>query len=82
PIRSHRMAQYLHSTVPGIILPEKILSEFEKTDKSDQEKLGVDIALGIIESLKGIKEINGIHIMAVGWESVVPGIIADSGLKK
>ena len=82
PIRSHRMAQYLHSTVPGIILPEKILSEFEKTDKSDQEKLGIDIALGIIESLKKIKEINGIHIMAVGWESVVPGIIADSGLKK
>jgi hypothetical protein len=37
--------------------------------------------LEIIDQLKTIPEINGIHFMAVGWESIVPRLIIESGLK-
>ena len=38
------------------------------------------IALGIIEKIKSKTGINGIHLMSVGWEAIVPRIIADAGL--
>jgi methylenetetrahydrofolate reductase (NADPH) len=41
---------------------------------------GVQIALELIEAVKGKQGVNGIHLMAVGWEEIVPRILQDSGL--
>ena len=80
PIRSNRMAQYLHHNIPGVTVPEKILERFENAKEDSYEELGVEIALDIIEKIKTKQGINGLHLMSVGWESVVPRIISESGL--
>jgi methylenetetrahydrofolate reductase (NADPH) len=80
PIRSNRMAQYLHHNIPGVTLPETILSRFEESSADDYEELGVEIALGIIEKIKSKTGINGIHLMSVGWEAIVPRIISEARL--
>ncbi|MDP2916940.1 MAG: methylenetetrahydrofolate reductase, partial [Dehalococcoidia bacterium] len=41
---------------------------------------GLKIALEIIEQLKDIPGVHGIHIMAVGWEEIVPQIAEKAGL--
>lgn len=41
---------------------------------------GVQIALELIEAIKGKQGVNGIHIMAVGWEEIVPRIVTEAGL--
>jgi 5,10-methylenetetrahydrofolate reductase len=41
---------------------------------------GVQIALELIEAVKGKQGVNGIHLMAVGWEEIVPRIITEAGL--
>jgi methylenetetrahydrofolate reductase (NADPH) len=80
PIRSNRMAQYLHHTIPGVTVPQPILERFEETREDDYEELGVEIALETIGKIKGKPGINGFHLMSVGWEAIVPRIIKDAGL--
>jgi methylenetetrahydrofolate reductase (NADPH) len=80
PIRSNRMAQYLHHHIPGVTLPKEILERFEASSADDYEELGVELALEIIEKIKSKPGINGIHLMSVGWEAIVPRLIDEGGL--
>jgi methylenetetrahydrofolate reductase (NADPH) len=47
---------------------------------SEPQEEGVQIALEIIEKLKGTPGLHGIHIMAVHWESIVPRLIEEGQL--
>jgi len=80
PIRSNRMAQYLHHNIPGVTVPQPILDRFEDAREDDYEEVGVEIALEIIEKIRTKAGINGIHLMSVGWEAIVPRIIEEAGL--
>jgi methylenetetrahydrofolate reductase (NADPH) len=80
PIRSLRMASYLNDVIPGVTVKKSILNRFEDTREDDYEELGVEIALEIVESIKQKQGIHGIHLMAVGWESIVPRLVTEAGL--
>jgi len=79
PLKSYKLAQYLHTKVPGVSLPEKILKRMEKAGESAPEE-GVQIVLEVIDSVKRKQGINGIHIMTLSWESIVQRIVTESGL--
>jgi len=79
PLKSYKVAQYLHMKVPGIFLPENILKRMERAGDRGPEE-GILIALEIIDSIKNKKGINGIHLMTLGWEAVVERISKDAGL--
>ena len=79
PLKSLKMALYMHNEVPGVFIPEKLLKRMEAAGDGAQEE-GVQIALELIEAIKGKQGINGIHIMAVGWEEIVPRIVTEAGL--
>ena len=79
PLKSYKIAQYLHAKIPGVSLPESILKRMEKAGESAPEE-GVQIALELIGSIKGKQGVNGIHIMTLGWESIVPRIVTEAGL--
>ncbi len=78
PIRSAGMARYMRDYVPGVAVPDEVVARMEKTDSPKEE--GVKIILEIIEQLKDMPGVHGIHIMAVGWEDIVPDIVQKSGL--
>jgi methylenetetrahydrofolate reductase (NADPH) len=80
PLKSFKVAEYLHTKVPGVNLPDKILTRMKKAGSGAPEE-GIQIALELIESIKKKKGVNGIHIMSLGWESIVGRIVTDSGLK-
>ncbi len=40
----------------------------------------MQIALELIEQIRGKQGVNGIHLMAVGWEEIVPRIVTEAGL--
>ncbi len=79
PLKSLRMAEYMHHQVPGVTIPDHILNRLEKAGDGVEEE-GIAIALELIEAIKGKEGINGIHLMAVGWESIVPRIVTEAGL--
>ncbi len=81
PLRSFKMVQYLHYNIPGVIIPEKYLKRMENAgDKAEEE--GIAIAVELINDIKSRNIVNGIHVMAIGWEAVVPRIISETGLTK
>jgi methylenetetrahydrofolate reductase (NADPH) len=79
PIKSLKMAKYMNDEVPGITLPDQLIKRLEAAgDKVEEE--GVQIALELIEKVKAKPGVNGIHLMAVGWEEIVPRIVREAGL--
>jgi methylenetetrahydrofolate reductase (NADPH) len=79
PLNSYKIAHYLHTKVPGVTIPEKILLRMEKAGDSAPEE-GIQIVLELIESIKNKRGINGIHLMTLGWEEVVERIVTQSGI--
>ncbi len=78
PIRSAGMARYMRDYVSGVSVPDEIVTRMEEAKNAKEE--GASIALEIIDQLKEIPGIHGIHIMAVGWEDIVPAIVEKAGL--
>jgi 5,10-methylenetetrahydrofolate reductase len=78
PIKSVGMARYMRDNISGISVPDEIVTRMEESKNSKEE--GIKIALEIIEQLKEIDGIHGIHIMAVAWENIVPVIVERAGL--
>jgi 5,10-methylenetetrahydrofolate reductase len=79
PLKSYKVAQYLNNKVPGVTLPVNIMNRMEKAGQSAPEE-GVQIALEMIDKVKRKQGVNGIHIMTMGWESIVHRIVTESGL--
>jgi len=78
PIRSVGMARYMRDYVSGVSVPDEIVTRMEEAKDAKQE--GAGIILEIIEQLKEIPGVHGVHIMAVGWEDIVPEIVERAGL--
>ena len=77
--KSVGMCRYMNANVAGIHIPEEMIDEL----KADKEKTkagitGVEIAARIIKECKPYCQ--GVHILAMGWESKVPGLLAQAGL--
>jgi methylenetetrahydrofolate reductase (NADPH) len=64
--------------VSGMHIPDILLERMRNAE--DPKKEGVLIALELIDRLRRIEGVRGIHIMAVGWEEIVPTIVKESGL--
>lgn len=79
PLKSLKVAQYMHKDVPGVTIPEKLMKRMEAAGDGAAEE-GVQIALELIEAVKDLQGVHGIHLMAVGWEEIVPRIVTESGL--
>ena len=79
PLKSLRMAQYMHNEVPGVRIPDPMMKRLEHAGDGAAEE-GVQIALELIEAIRDKQGVSGIHLMAVGWESIVPRIVEEAGL--
>lgn len=81
PLKNYKTAAYMNSKIPGVFVPEKVLKRMEDAkDKGNENEEGVQITLELIEKIKTKQGVHGIHIMAVGWEEIVPRIVQDAGL--
>jgi methylenetetrahydrofolate reductase (NADPH) len=83
PLKTLKMAKYMNDAVPGVFIPEGLMKRMETADKAgNAPEEGVQIALELIEKIKKFKGqgVNGLHIMAVGWEEIVPRIITEGGV--
>ncbi len=78
PMKSAGMARYMRDYVAGLSVPNVLVERME--DAADAKEEGVKIALEIIEQVRRIEGVRGIHIMAVAWEDIVPVIVERAGL--
>jgi methylenetetrahydrofolate reductase (NADPH) len=68
------------SEVPGMMVPEALLKRMQGVPKGKQQEEGVNIAVELIQELKQIPGVRGVHIMAIAWEEIVPEIAKRAGL--
>jgi methylenetetrahydrofolate reductase (NADPH) len=74
-LASARMAKYMNDNVPGVIVPQMIIDELASVEKGKGRQKGIEIAARLMKTIKEENLSHGIHIMAVGNESVVPDIL-------
>ena len=77
---SARMAKYMTENVPGIFVPQDLIDELASAPKGEALNKGIEIAGRMIATLKRESICDGVHIMAIGKEEVVPDILAAAGL--
>jgi 5,10-methylenetetrahydrofolate reductase len=70
-LRSARMAKFMNANIPGIDVPADLVTELEAS--SDPARTGVEIAARFISDIQGVCD--GVHIMAIGAEHLVPEIL-------
>ena len=63
----------------GIHVPDEMIEELKKDpEKTKAGVTGVEIAARIIKECKPYCQ--GVHIMALGWESKVPALLEAAGI--
>ena len=75
-LSSARMARYMTENVPGIFVPQNLIDELAAAPKGGALGKGIEIAGRMIAGLKRDSICDGVHIMAIGREEVVPDILA------
>jgi methylenetetrahydrofolate reductase (NADPH) len=78
PVRSAKAARVMN-TVPGVKIPPPLIDRLEQA--KDPKEEGVQITLEIVDRVKRLPGVHGIHFMAVGWESIVPRLVTETGLR-
>jgi 5,10-methylenetetrahydrofolate reductase len=78
PMKSAGMARYMQGGVAGVSVPDSLVRRMEQASNVKEE--GVKIILEIVQQIREIPGVHGVHIMAVGWEEIVPEIVSKSGL--
>ncbi len=79
-LTSHRMAIYMNKNVPGVFVPQNLIDEMEAAPKGTKVAKGIEIAGRMVRQLNEEKICDGVHIMAIGKEEVVPDILDAAGL--
>ena len=77
---SARMAKYMNENVPGVSVPQNLIDELAGAPKGEALTRGIEIAGRMIAALKKDSICDGVHVMAIGREEVVPDILAAAGL--
>ena len=78
PLASARTAIWIRDNVPGIHIPDHIIDRLAGAE--DQKKEGQKICVELIQQIREIAGVSGVHIMAYRQEEAVADIIKQSGV--
>ncbi len=80
PLRSDRAAEFMRSNVPGVVIPDAVVERLRKTPKKKRRAEGKKICVEIIQQVREIEGVAGVHVMAYRQEELVAQIIEEAGL--
>jgi methylenetetrahydrofolate reductase (NADPH) len=78
PLKSVGMARYMKNNVPGMDVPDELIERMKGAE--DPKAEGIQICVDIINQVRKIDGVAGVHIMAIEWEEAVPTIVEKAGL--
>ena len=80
PLRSEKAAEFMRTRVPGIVIPDELVERLRKTAKERKQAEGKRICVEIIQQVREIRGVAGVHVMAYRQEEMVAEIIEEAGL--
>lgn len=80
PLASARTARWMRSNVPGVHIPDDVIKRLEGAQ--DQKAEGKRLCIDIINEVKEIPGVSGVHVMAYRQEEYVAEIVDEAGVLK
>ena len=70
PPRSSRMLTYMHEHIPGVEVDDATFARMDGRTGDDATATGIEIAAELVQRVREVPGVSGVHLMAPGWESV------------
>jgi methylenetetrahydrofolate reductase (NADPH) len=81
PPRSTRMLRHMHDNIPGIEVDDATFGRMERLEGDEAKAAGVEIAVEVVQRLRAVPGVAGVHVMAPGWEAeAVPRVVGGARL--
>lgn len=80
PLRSVGAAEFMRSKVPGVYIPDAVIERLKRVPKHQQRTEGKKICVEIIQQVRELPGVAGVHIMAYRQEELVAEIVEEAGL--
>ena len=77
---SARGVRYLRDQVPGVDVPEWVIERMDAKPPEAQKAEGIRIALEIVNEVRTIPGVRGIHLMTINHEEAIPRVVEGAGL--
>ena len=77
---SAKGTRYLRDHVPGVDVPDRVIERMDAAPVEDQKAEGIRIALEIVEAVRQIHGVSGIHLMTINHEEAIPRVVEGAGL--
>ncbi|MDH4110050.1 MAG: methylenetetrahydrofolate reductase [Gammaproteobacteria bacterium] len=78
PLASARAAQWIRTNVPGVHIPDVIIDRL--AGAQDAKREGKRICIEMIQQIREVEGVAGVHVMAYRQEEAVAEIIQESGV--
>ena len=78
PLASAKSAQWIRTNVPGVHIPDEVINRLRGAEKQKAE--GKKICIELIQQIREIDGVAGVHLMAYRQEEAVAEIIEQSGV--
>jgi len=75
-LKSAGMARFMNKNVAGVHVPDSLIEEIDGAENKREKS--IEIAARLIKEMKDLCQ--GVHIMAIGWEKMVPRVLDAAGL--
>ena len=76
--RSAGMLRYMNANVPGVEVPEGLIKRMKSASDSREE--GLKITVELIDALRQIPAVKGVHVQAIESEELLPEVMERAGL--
>ncbi len=80
PLRSAKAAEFMRSKIPGIVIPDEVIRRLRGVPADKQKAEGRRLCIEMIQQVREIPGVSGVHVMAYRQEELVAEIIEDAGL--
>ncbi|HEY7430874.1 MAG TPA: methylenetetrahydrofolate reductase [Streptosporangiaceae bacterium] len=81
PIRSLRALDHMTNNVPGLHIPDGVERRLRAAGEDGVAAAGRALCAEIISELRELPGVRGVHVMAPGFESGIPAILRQAGLR-
>lgn len=78
PSKSAGALRYMRNNIAGMRIPDELITRMAQAE--DRREEGLRICVELIEQIREIDGVRGVHVMPVMWESVLPTVVERAGL--
>lgn len=78
PVKSHKALIYMKQNVAGMAIPDELIKRMEQADDPKEE--GARICVELIQQLRELEGLRGVHVSTVEWERIIPEVMERAGL--